>query len=50
MNKIAIPYSLHRVMLVSASPAVAAEDTPVEPGTKRFCNHIQTLIKRGERL
>lgn len=38
MNKIAIPYSLHRVMLVSASPAVAAEDTPVKPTIEEILN------------
>ena len=32
MNKREIPYSLHTVMLVSASPAVAAEDTPLKLG------------------
>jgi hypothetical protein len=50
MNKKVIALILSCVMLVSASPAVAAADTPVEPGTKRFCNHIQTLIKRGDSL
>jgi hypothetical protein len=34
MNKIAIPYSLHRVMLVSASPAVAAAYAPLKSGNK----------------